>query len=214
MAFENGTVFRVAVKATHKADGDQQVNTMHYDVVAGPAGEMNGQAFADTIRDGVRSALVPLYTSAWSIDPVIVMEELDPQNPNAARQEWASGSVVDGTRITAAELLPRATCVVVTLRTDHIGRRHTGRFFVGSSFDESDQADGVWDTTSGHWTSLLGYIQSWPQSVTHGTGDFQSVAVWSIYSRTQRAELLDDYLSPVRSSQIRTRVHWLRSREP
>jgi hypothetical protein len=125
-----------------------------------------------------------------------------------------SGVAQQGTRITAGELLPRATCAVATLKTSHIGRRHTGRIFIGSSFDESDQTDGVWLTGTGHWTSLLGYVESWPQSHTEGSGDFQSIFVRSVYSRTQRAELLPDYITPVVSVITHTKVHWLRSREP
>lgn len=214
MAWENGTVFRAAVKALHKASNDAQVNTVHYDVVTGPADEPNGQLFADHLRDTVLPAMRSLYTSAWAIEPAVVMEEKDPQNPNAAREEWVSGLGADGTRITAGELLPRATCVVATMKTNHIGRRHTGRMFIGSSFDESDQSDGVWLTGTGHWDALTVYVNSWPTSLTLGSGDFQSVLRMGIFSRTQRADGLPDYISPVVSFERKTKVHWLRSREP
>jgi hypothetical protein len=214
VAFENGTVLRVAVKAVHKASSDAQVNTVHYDNVQGPAGDPNGQDLADHIRDVVLPPLRALYASTWSIEPVIVMEEQDPLDPLAAREEWVSGVPTDGTRVTAGELLPRATCVVARMKTNHIGRRHTGRMFIGSSFDESDQADGQWLTGTGHWTSILAYINSWPLSRTSGSGDFQAVSNMAVYSRTQRGDNLPDYVSHVVSFDPRTQVHWLRSREP
>jgi hypothetical protein len=39
------------------------------------------------------------------------------------------------------------------------------------------------------------------------------VAKWSVYSRTQRAQDLDPYLSPIGSYSLPNRVHWLRSRD-
>jgi hypothetical protein len=213
MAFEDGTILRVSMKAVHGIDGDSQVNTFHYDAVDNLGGEnTDGQKLADHFRDQVMPAMQVLYTPQWTIEPVIVMEERDPLNQFLPRREWQGGLQLVGTRTTAADLLPRAVCVVVTLRTASVGRRRTGRTFVGSSFDESDQSTGQWATGTGHWNSILAYMGAIPPSVPVGEGGATVTANWVIYSRTQRAQNLGNYTTPVTTWAPRTQVHWLRSR--
>jgi len=215
VGFENGKLVRVVVRAVLNATGDQQVNTFHYDLVdsAIPGEPANDpQALADFYRDNVLPTFKPMYTSSWTIQPVLVAQELDPQNPTAARSEWTSGSAAAGTKAAPTDLLPQACCAVAAITTNHIGRRYRGRTFLGGSIGEIDQSAGVWQ--SGATTLWNTYLASIPKQPDIATGASTSVANWGIYSRTQRAADLDPYISPVVSFSVRTKVRWLRSREP
>ena len=210
MGFENGRLVRVVLHAQHNSDLDDQINVLHYDLEDNPVGVANDpQALADRFRDDVLAPFRALYNSDWTIQPVVVEEEKDPQNPTAARQSWTSGPGGAGT-FSAGTLLPRACCLVVTLRSGSIGRRFTGRMFVGGSASEADQEDGVWAST------VLARVQALLDAIPHepdiAEGASSSTAKWSVYSRTQRAGDFDPYASAIVATQKRTAVHWLRSR--
>lgn len=215
MGFENGKLVRVAVRAVSNATGDQQVNTFHYDLIdsAIPGENPNTpQTLADLFRDNVIPSFRALYTSSWTIQPVVVAEERDPQNPLAARSEWVSGSALAGLKAAPTDLLPQACCAVAAVSTDHIGKRFRGRLFLGGSIGEIDQSAGVWQ--SGATTLWTAYMAAIPRQPDLATGVSLSVANWVIYSRTQRAADLDPYASIVQAATVRSKVRWLRSREP
>lgn len=212
MGFENGKLVRVVLQAVGPNQA-QQVNVLHYDLqdssLAEPANDP--QQLADTFRDAVVPPFRALYRPEWTIQPVIVEQEKDPQNPTAARQAWTSGTAVTGTRATTGDFMPQAVCGVATLKTDTIGRRHTGRIFLGGSIVEGDQAAGTWDNALlTLWRAFLDAIPKQPDIAT-GTSD--ASANWCVYSRTNRAADIDPYASHIASYILRTNVHWLRSRE-
>lgn len=215
MGFENGKLVRVVMRAVLNATGDQQVNTFHYDLKdsAIPGENPNDpQALADFFRDNVVPAFKPLYTSSWSIQPVLVAQELDPLHPLAARSEWLSGAVTAGTKAAPTDLLPQACCAVAAVQTDHIGKRYRGRLFLGGSIGEIDQSAGTWQ--SGALTLWTAYLAAVPKSPDIATGVSLSTADWVVYSRTNRAGDINPYASHVQATTIRSKVRWLRSREP
>lgn len=214
MGFEDGKLLRVVVRAVDNATGDQQVNTLHYDlqdsVIPGNAAN-DPQALADFFRDNVIAPFRALYISSWTIQPVVVSEELDPQQPARARSEWTSGSALAGTRAAQTDYLPRAACAVASLVTNHIGKRYRGRMFLGGSTSEADQSAGVWQ--SGMITLWNAYLAAIPKQPDIATGTSSSSATWGVYSRTNRTQDVDPYISPVISTPLRTQFRWLRSRE-
>src|SRR3954463_3246244 len=159
MGFENGKLVRVVVRAVENATGDQQVNTFHYDLEdsAVPGNAANDpQSLADFFRDNVIAPFRAFYIAGWTIQPVIVAQEKDPQNPNAARSEWVSGSALAGTRAAQTDYLPKASTAVASLSTNHIGKRYRGRTFLGGSVSEADQSAGVWQSgITTLWTAYL-----------------------------------------------------------
>jgi len=214
MGFENGKLVRVVVRAVENATGDQQVNTFHYDLIdSNIFGEAanDPQALADFYRDNVLASFKAMYTASWTVQPVLVAQEKDPQNPLAARSEWVSGTAAAGTKSAPTDLLPKACCGVAALTTDHIGKRYRGRTFLGGSIGEIDQSAGVWQ--SGATTLWNTYMAAIPRTPDVATGNSQSTCKWVIYSRTQRAADLDPYASPVIAVVVRSKVRWLRSRE-
>jgi hypothetical protein len=101
---------------------------------------------------------------------------------------------------------------VATLKTNHIGRRHTGRIFIGGSLHEPDQAAGQWQATP------LDLFQAYLNAVPSQPDIFPGAPVdafcnWCVYSRTQRAADLPDYASHITGNVLHTKVHWLRSRD-
>jgi hypothetical protein len=143
--------------------------------------------------------------------PVTVVEEFDPQNVHAPRGSWTSGSAIPGTKsIIAADLHPSFTCMVVTLRSDHIGRRFTGRLFLGGDWMETDINGNTWNATP--LTAATTWLATIPHAPDLVTGASASHAAWCVYSRTQRTESLDPYASAIQSATPRTLVHSLRSR--
>ncbi len=214
MGFENGRLVRVVVRAVENATGDQQVNTFHYDLVDDPIPgnpDNDPQQLADTFRDSVIPAFKAMYISSWTIQPVVVAEELDPQNLLAARSEWVSGTAAAGTRSAQTDYLPKAACAVASLTTAHIGKRFRGRCFLGGSVSEADQSNGVWQ--SGITTLWNAYLAAIPRAPDIATGVSGAVANWGIYSRTNRAADVDPYISAVVNATLRTQFRWLRSRE-
>lgn len=210
MGFDNGRVVRVTLKATQGSK--LQVNTFHYDLEDNTLEPANDpQSLADAFRDDVVSHFKALYKNTWTIAPVVVMEEKDPQNPTAARNEWTSGSSGPGTLSTTGDALPHAMCAVASLTTDHIGRRFRGRLFLGGDATENWIDAGVWNTgTLALWQAFLDAIPRQPDIVS---GESSSTAKWSVYSRTQRAQDLDPYLNAISGVGLSSRVHWLRSRD-
>ena len=214
MGFENGKLVRVVLRAVENLTGDQQVNTLHYDlqdsVVPGNAAN-DPQSLADFFRDNVLAAYKGIYSAAWTVQPVLVAQELDPQAPFAPRSEWVSGAAAAGTRGTPTDLLPKAACSVASLTTSHIGKRYRGRMFLGGALGEVDQSGGVWQSSIiTLWNALLAAI---PRQPDIATGTSASTADWVVYSRTNRAADLDPYASPVVSTTVRSQFRWLRSRE-
>ena len=202
------------MRAVEAATGDQQVNTFHYDLQDSPIpgnAANDPQSLADFFRDNVMAPFKALYTNVWTIQPVVVAEELDPQNPLRARSEWVSGVAGAGTRTTSGDLLPKAACAVASLATAHIGKRYRGRTFLGGVLAEGDQAGGVW--AAGILSLWNAYLAAVPKQPDIATGTSASTADWGIYSRTNRAADVDPYISPVVNATVRTQFRWLRSRE-
>lgn len=211
MGFENGNLVRVVLHAANGA-GRDVVNVLHYDLQGGsPVDTANDpQSLADAFRDDVMVHYRALFHASWTISPVIVEDEKDPQNPTSARRAWVSGANAVGTKFDTSDWLPPGICGVAALRTAHIGRRFTGRIFLGGSLTESEQNDGVFGTSlQGLWDSFLGSIPKQPDLAAGVSG---ATANWVIYSRTQRAQDKDPYASPVTAYLIRPKAHYLRSR--
>jgi len=213
MGFENGMLVRVVLRAVHDGDGDEQVNVLHYDlqnsVVPGePANDP--QSLADVFRDDVLPAWAALYDNVWTIEPVVVEQEKDPQNPTGARGSWTSGTPFDGSRA-GGEDMPRAITAVATLRTARIGRRFTGRMFIGGIHNNSTDINGN-QFGAAQQALYNTFLAAIPLQPDIATGASTSTANWCVYSRTQRAANLDPYAEHVTSYQLRTAIHWLRSR--
>jgi len=210
MGFENGRLVRVSLQA--QKGSDVQVNTFHYDLITEALGTANDvQTLVDLFRDNVRPGFAARYSSAWTILPVIAVDELDPQDEHAPRGSWTSGSAIPGTKsVIAADLHPSFTCMVVTLRSDHIGRRFTGRMFLGGDWMETDINGDTWNATP--LTAAATWLATIPHQPDLVTGVSGSTANWCVYSRTQRKESRDPYASAIQSATARTFVHSLRSR--
>lgn len=203
-------IYRCVLQAVHDVSGDTQVNTLHYrfhDVVGAAAND--AQTLADTLRDAVFLPFAALYSDDWTINPVVVIQERDPLDPTAPRSEWTSGAASFGDLV-GTEDMPRACCAIATLRTNRIGRRSTGRLFLGGSTGEGEQANGVWQGSAlTRWQALLDAI---PRSPDLASGPSTSEAHWVVYSRTNRAAAVANYAADITAPQLRTAVHWLRSR--
>jgi len=209
MGFENGSVFRVVFKASKT--GRDEVNVFHYDADDGISGGSNsGQSLANAVANDALSWFRGLYDNSWLCSPVEVTEELDPQNPHAPRGQWVGG--VEETGIGPTPTAPLATghCVVFGLATAHIGRRYRGRVFVGGSPGEIDINGNNWEGT---WlTKAAEYVSALPKQPDVAGGITDATCKLSVYSKAQRAALLDPYLSAVTNIETRTAVHWRRSR--
>lgn len=212
MGFENGKLLRVSMQAVH-ANGQQHVNTMHYDCVDGIAGNAanDPQSLADFFRDNVVGPFKAMYTNGWTIKPVVVVQEKDPQNPTAARSEWTSGADVAGTRTSSGDDVAFAICAVAGLRTAHIGRRFRGRLFLGGSVQEGDINGELFNGSINGLRDA--FVAAIPRQPDIASGVSTSVCNWVVYSRTQRAQDVDPYANAIVSVTNDRHVHWLRSRQ-
>lgn len=210
MGFENGRLVRVTVRATQGSR--EQVNVFHYDLrdTAWPTDHNDPQSLADTFRDDVLPALAPLYRSSWTLQPVVVQDEKDPQHPTAPRNEWTAGTGIAGTNSSSADLAPPQQCAVAKWLTDHIGRRFNGRTFLGGDITQSSSVGGIY--SSGILTLWEAYLNAIPLQPDISEGVSGATANLCVYSRTQRASNLDPYASHVTGHVLRHSAHWLRSR--
>lgn len=208
MGFENGRLVRAVFRAT--TGTDQQVMTLHYDLDDASSTPNDPQQLADTLRDAVRPFVIARYTNSWTIDPVLVVEEIDPLNPLDPRSSWTSGAALPGTKALSSQLLPRGLCALAALKSANLGRRFNGRIFFGGSWAEGDNLDG---NVESNWRGfLLNELNAIPKQPDIATGVSLATAKWCIYSRTQRAANLNPYAVPVASYIVRTPFHYLRSR--
>lgn len=210
MGFENGHLLRV-VLAADGPGGRNVVNVLHYDLEDAAIADTNDpQSLADAFRDDVIGPYAALFSSAWSVLPVVVEDEKDPLHPTAARAAWTSGTVVVGTRSIGSDELPPGLCGINKWLTEHIGRRFRGRMFMPGSIAENDQNAGVVGSSIlGPWETLITAIPKQPDIAGPAS---QSTAKLCVYSRTQRAANLDPYASAVTGHVLRNKLHYLRSR--
>lgn len=189
---------------------EEVVTTLHYRMHTEGLSTPSPQSLADAIRDGALGPYRALFHSDWTINPVTVVDEIDPLAPNDPRSGWTAGPGGGGTKSSDADTLPTAVTTVVTLRSDKIGRRATGRMFVPGSIAEADVTGGVF---VGAWQlmvqALLDGIPHQPDVTGGGTG----TANWCVYSRTARAEGQTLYAFDIQSTVIRPQMRWLRSRQ-
>lgn len=211
VGFENGKLVRVVMRAVAPS-GNSEVNTFHYDLVDAFGFDPNDpQLLADYFRDNVSPKFRALYDVGWTIQPVLVVEEKDPQNPLAPRSEWVSGSGGAGTRTVSGDALAPGHCGVNTFHTAHIGKRFRGRTFLGGTKSEADLIFRTWQTTLVTlWEQYINAIPVQPDIVA---GISDSTAKLCVYSRTQRAQDLDPYASAVTGHTVSSALHWLRSRQ-
>lgn len=210
MPFSGGKIVRVSLVATK--GGRSQVNTFHYDLSDSFISDHDGdpQSLADYFRDHVRGDFAGAFPSAWQIQPVNVIEEIDPLAPTAPRSEWSSGAPIAGTGDGSIDLLPSGCCTVVKLVSEHVGKRHTGRCFVGGVRTEANQANGIW--SSSVITAVTAYMNHVPKQPDIAEGVSTAEANWVVYSRTARAANQTPYTSRITSFIVRPEVHYLRSR--
>lgn len=218
MGFENGTIARCVFRASTGQVGQEEVLTLHYDLAGNgldPAPTL--QDLADRLRDDVLPAYKALFINAWTIDPVVVIDEFDPQNPTKPRTGVTSGTSGLGTRTApAGQQLAPAICTIVNLKTGLIGRRFRGRMFVGGSCYESDANGSTWETPVASNMAYLvaALVTAIPHEPDIVGGASTATADWCVYSRTQRAADLDPYAPHVTATIQDTQVRWLRSRQP
>lgn len=211
MGFENGHLARVALEASN---GSQTVvNTLHYDLRGNTLDPAPGlQALADRLKDDLQAAYRTLFPTGWTIGPVVVADEIDPQDPFAVRGAVQSGSPVAGTggTIPTADQAPLEECVVATILTGNVGRRYRGRLFLPPIFDESKTSGGV--LSSLYVSQYQSFVDDIPKAPDLITGVTTASAHWVVYSRTNRIQNRDPYATEVTSCVVRPRLRWLRSR--
>lgn len=211
MGFEDGHIARCALVAV--TGGNEVVNTLHYDLHDSTVDDSPTlQGLADRLADDLLDLYAAFFPSSWTILPVTVMDEIDPQNPTAVRDGAVSGDPQVGSlgSISTDDVAPIEECVVATLRTSHIGRRFRGRMFLPPIFNETGTSGGI--LASGKASTYQTFLNAIPREPDLVTGAGDGNAIWSVYSRTQRAANLDPYATRIDTVQLQTRLRWLRSR--
>lgn len=210
VGFENGRLVRVTLRAADNS-GHEQVNTFHYDLNNHGDPQTNDpQSLADIFRDDVRPQWATFFRSYWTLDPVYIVDEKDPQNPLAPRSSWQSGAPIAGTSSDSSELLPPGCCGLAKVASDKIGRRFNGRLFIAGSFGEGAQSGGVW--SGAYQAGFNTWLDAIPRQPDIAGPGSTATANWCVYSRTQRAANLDPYAEHVSAATLRTKVHFLRRR--
>lgn len=209
MGFDNGKLVRVVLHAQVAAL--EWTTVLHYDLVDSPAGANDPQSLADAFRDDVIPTYKALFTPTITINPVLVEQEKDPQNPTSPRSSWTSGTDVVGTKTESTDELPLATTFLASLRTDTVGRRARGRIFIPGVWLEGEQSGGVWGSNA--HTLAAAFTDSIPRQPDISPPLSDSTANWCVYSRTQRGADLDPYAPHITSVLLRNGVYWLRSRQ-
>jgi hypothetical protein len=214
MAFESGWLARVTFRATRGAD--EVVNTLHYDNDdSSTVFSTSMQELADRLRDDLMDGYRFFFPTDWTIEPVVVTQEKDPQDPDAAREQVTAGpgGAGTGTWTATGDQLPIEMCAMGSERTAKIGRSFRGRIFLPPGWVEGQlTTPGVWldgATYFEHCEDWLGSIPLEPDLVTGPSGARCRLCV---YSRTRRARDQDPYAEAVTSITLANTVRWLRSR--
>lgn len=211
MGFENGHLARVAFTAT--IPGNEVVNTLHYDLVGNALDDSPTlQALADRLADDCLDAYASLFPDGWTIHPVTVVDEVDPQHPLATRDGAVAGASLVGSGATPSSdnMTPLELCAVATLRTAHIGRRYRGRMFMPPIFSEIYTVDG--ELGGARRIAYQTFINTIPHAPDLTGGPTTATADWVVYSRTQRVQHLDPYATKISDVRLNSKLHWLRSR--
>lgn len=220
MAFDNGDVFRVTLRATTSTQ--EFVNVLHYNWNAeggvGDSLDDVGQALADAVRDAVATTYRALWDPARVLDPVVVTQALDPQDPTRVRSSWvAAFTTSTGTKAVAGEASPSAFARVYSLTTGHVGRSFRGRMFVSGYINEADVGviANQWNVAAAgnHAKIADDFVLSIPREPDVVLGPSTDSCRWCVYSRTRRAADLGDYASPIVGTLARPNIYWLRSRQ-
>jgi hypothetical protein len=213
MGFESGTILRVAMRATASGHAER-VMTFHYNLDDASVGlEANDpQDLADRFRDDVVPGFRAWFTAAWTLQPTVVTQEIDPQDPTAPRSQWTSGTTLVGTGPGSSDDLPYGVCALVKLVTGVVGRRFNGRSFCYIPLNENSQTAGL--LSSGMITALQGLYDSIPiePDIAGGGGLSDARARLCVYSRTARALNQDPYATDVTGFTVRQATHYLRRR--
>lgn len=214
MGFENGQLLRVTLRASWTTR--EVVNTLHYNIentVGG--GDSDPQDLADRIRDDVVPTWKTFFDSGWSIDPVVVTEEKDPQNPTAPRDQWTSGTTITGTGVPGTgDPLPYEMCALIQVKTAKIGRSFRGRLFCPPALRESDLGSRVWEASAGsnYMSKVTALAAAIPKQPDVAMGWSSSTCKLCVFSRTRRQLDLDPYAEAVTQLVPTNGIHWLRSR--
>jgi len=203
------------VRAVFRAfSGDaEQVTTLHYineDAVVGE--EATRQALANRLRDDCLGPFAALFSTAWTIDPVVVTDEVDPLNPTDPREQVSAGPGASGTQSPSTSPLPLAMCTIAKLLTSNIGRSFRGRIFVPGLISETDFVNGAIPNGSTYGLAVQAFLDSIPLEPDIVTGSGTRTA-WVVYSRTRRSRSQSPYWSSISDVSWSTRPHWLRSRD-
>jgi hypothetical protein len=215
MGFVDGHLARAVFSAIN--GHNQVVNVIHYDMhdtsIPGSA-HTSLQSLADHLRDACMTPYKSLFPSNWVIQPIVVQDEIDPQHPGAVRNGAVSGAPANGLMDvpTSGNALPFELCAVATIHTGHIGRRFRGRMFLPPLFSDDAITGQVVDGSKR--LSYQNFLDSIPKQpdVVEGVDPIDTVTNWSVYSRTNRAQGVDPYATPVTSYEVRPSVRFLRSR--
>lgn len=213
MGFENGRLARCVFEAQQGAQ--QEVLVLHYDMIGSNVpgqGDGSLQSLANRLADDVLPHWKARFTPAWNILPVVVTDEKDPQNPLAARDQVTAGTSGAGTSTNSGDFMPSACCIVVTVKTAKIGRRFTGRMFLGGDNTEGEAQNSLW--TAAKVADTVSWLSNVPLQPDIVEGQSDATANLCVYSRTQRAANEDPYAEHVTGFVVRNVVHWLRRREP
>jgi hypothetical protein len=213
VGFENGRLLRVTIRAT-SVSLPERVTTFHYNLTNASEGleNNNPQDLADRFRDDVIPAWKIWFPAAFTLQPVVVADEIDPQNPTAPRSEWSSGTPTAGTNSSGTDLLPPGVCALVKLVTNVVGRRFNGRSFAPFVLDESAESTGVLSTAAiAAFQTAYAAVPIEPD-IAGGGGLSDARAHLCVYSRTARAANADPYATDVASFLVRPQTHYLRRR--
>lgn len=212
MGFENGHLARVVFEANNGPA--EVINTLHYDLVGNTLDDAASlQDLADRLADDLLALWKALFDPAWTIEPVLVTDELDPLNPSAPRSGASGGSAGPGTGsdFGSSTRLPNPLCALASIRTGLLGRSFRGRMFLPPVWNESNTVDG--QVGGARLVTYRAFTNAIPKEPDIIVGPSTATAEWVVYSPTRRALDLDPYATPVDSITVGTKLHWLRSRD-
>ena len=199
----------LAALRSHDSGGVQYVNTLA--VKADPTGpdllEPSAAAVAHAVDDWLRATYSAVLSTRYTWDDVTVLGILG----NDAEATRAIG--IPGTlSLVGAVPAPKELCLVLTLKTAHVGRSGRGRQFLPGPGNANYHLDATSWATSGAAGAYYGNAVAYANALLAGH-DFSfagDVATGHVSARVYSRK--DGLTRDITGYTARTAFHWLRSR--
>jgi len=199
-------VYRLTFKCA-KSDGTLAMPSVHYkEDVPGGGSNNDPSELASKVWDHVGAAFKATFTSSYTVQEILALEETVPPVIGAAGAHTVNEA---GTLTGSGDSMPDGCVAVINIHTNTRSRSARGWFHPPSPRLADRVSGNAWDSTMlAAFNALCAVLDD---TISEG-GTFPPDLVPVVYSRTRAIRAEDPFAFDVVSLSVNPRVHWLKSR--